>query len=452
LVVLVAAVAMWSCSSDPTESGRGADLHILAEPASLFIDQGEAAFVTVKVVDGQGNTQDADFQATAASPAITVTKDEGFLPVPGGNLQTEARFNVVANDFTATSFTVTGGGAELEIPVRVIPAAFTGTFSSAAPALGEPVTLTAPAGLTFGAETGITFPGAAGEPSILGISEDSTVLTFLPAPGTDTTGLVSGLVMSYAPEVPLDTLETATKITTPAVDNIPAVFSSATPAANETVTMTATGFKFLPGASIAFAGDTAATTAISADSLTLSFVPAPGDTGVATVTGAVLSSLVQIPLVLPTTTAITVGPASALPGTDDPGTAPTLPVPPVDLQSRLFDAPDFAANIDRWYRFDVTEEGIYTIRLDWDIGSDIDLVVCDEALEACDGQAATGNVPEIGEFALTPGTYFVLAEDFGEDAAGATIQFFVDHAAPEAAALRAKAKVGSLTAVRRAHK
>jgi hypothetical protein len=260
------------------------------------------------------------------------------------------------------------------------------------------------------------------------------------------------VVLSYAPEVPVDTLETTSKITTPAVDNIPAVFSNATPAANETVTVTAAGFKFLPGAAIIFADDTAATTAISADSLTLSFIPAPGDTGVGTVTGAALSNLLQIPLTLPTTTAITVGPASALPGTDDPGTAPTLPVPPVGLQSRLFDLPDFAGNIDRWYRFDVTEEGIYDITLDWDIGSDIDLVVCDEALEVCDGQAATGNHPEVGSFELTPGTYFVLAEDFGEDAAGATIQFFVNHTAPEAAELRVKAKVGSLAAVRKARK
>ena len=77
------------------------------------------------------------------------------------------------------------------------------------------MTLTAPTGIKFGAETGITFPGAAGEPVITGISADSTVLSFLPAPGTDTAAAVSGLELTFAPGVPVDTLVTTTKITTP---------------------------------------------------------------------------------------------------------------------------------------------------------------------------------------------------------------------------------------------
>ena len=130
-------------------------------------------------------------------------------------------------------------GDSLVIPVRALPVAFPGTFSNVTPALGDTVTLTAPTGLKFGPETFITFPGAAGDPVITGISADSTVLSFLPAPSTDTVASVAGLQPTYAVGVTLDTLQTTTKLTTPFVTDIPAVFSDATPAQNQLVTVSA---------------------------------------------------------------------------------------------------------------------------------------------------------------------------------------------------------------------
>ena len=212
-VVLVSAVT-WSCSSDPTDSFRGGTDTIVASPSSLFMAEGQTEPVLVQAIDAQGNPQAVTFDVSTG-PGITVVKDTNFLPTNGAPIEGQTRFLVTANTFVGTSFTVTADGKSLEIPVRSLPVAFSGTFSNVAPALGDTVTLTAPAGITFSDTASITFPGAAGEPVITGISADRTVLSFLPAPGTDTTGFVSGLDLTFAVGVPVDTLPTTTRLTTP---------------------------------------------------------------------------------------------------------------------------------------------------------------------------------------------------------------------------------------------
>ncbi len=219
-VVLATAIGMWSCSGDPTDSFRGGTDRIVATPASLFLPEGATKAVLVQAQDDQGNPIAATFD-TAMGPGITVVEDTSFLPTNGAPIEGQTRYLITATTFVGTTFTVSVGDKSLVIPVRSLPTSFVGEFSNNAPALGETVTLTAPAGITFGAETGITFPGAAGEPVITGISDDGTVLSFLPAPGTDTTGFLSGLELTYAAGVPVDTLETTTKLTTPSVTEVP---------------------------------------------------------------------------------------------------------------------------------------------------------------------------------------------------------------------------------------
>jgi hypothetical protein len=138
-------------------------------------------------------------------------------------------------------------------------------------------------------------------------------------------------------------------------------------------------------------------------------------------------------------------------GTDDPGTAPSIISPVEGGSSLLFDKPayDNAARIDAFYELVVTEAGVYTVTVNWDIGTDIDLFLCPAAGVAtfdCDFQAATGAHPEVGVYDLTPGTYYVVVEDFGQftppgppipDAAGTTIDITVEHAPPAAPAVRA---------------
>ncbi len=207
-----------------------------------------------------------------------------------------------------------------------------------------------------------------------------------------------------------------------------AVFSNATPALNEPVTVTAEGYTFLPTASVVIGGDSALI--LANDGTSLTFLPAPGGTGPAQLGGVAIDFLPAAELSLPTVAEITVAPLSAAPGTDDPATAPSLPVPAEGAIAGFFDGPDFVAAVDHFYKLTITEEGVYTVTMDWDIGSDIDMFLCPDpgAITAsCDFQAATGAHPEAGSFTLAPGTYFIVADDFGADAAGAELSIVVQH-------------------------
>jgi hypothetical protein len=231
-----------------------------------------------------------------------------------------------------------------------------------------------------------------------------------------------------------------------------AVFSNATPAMNQPVTVTAEGYTFLSSASVVIGGDSALI--LANDGTSLTFLPNPGGTGPAQLGGIAINFLPSAPLSIPTVAEITVAPLSAVPGTEAPATAPSLPVPAEGEIAGFFDGPDFAATTTHFYKLLVTEAGVYTVTMDWDLGSDIDLILCpteafafdsptdptdDDDPANCDLTAATGAHPEVGEYNLTPGDYWVWADDFapfddppGTPAIGAEIQIVVQHDPPAA--------------------
>ncbi len=438
-VVLATAIGMWSCSGDPTDSFRGGPSTIVANPASLFLSEGETKAVIVQAQDDQGDPLAVTFD-TAMGPGITVVEDANFLPTNGNPIQGQTRYLITANTFIGTTFTVSVGDKSLVIPVRSLPLEFIGTFSNVAPALGDTVTLTAPAGIKFGEETGITFPGAAGEPVITGISADGTVLSFLPAPGTDTVAFLSGLELTYAVGVPVDTLQTTTKLTTPSVTEIPAAFSSTSPAVNDTVTVSAPGFIFLPTTAVVFGTTTATIVAIAADSSSVGFVADPGTTGIPTFSGVALNFLPAVPLTLPATTSVTVS-STVLPlaGTATPATAPTIDVPAAGGTSIVYDKGTFTGpdlSLDggigaQYYKLVITEAGDYTFTVNWDIGTDIDMELCSD-VTCSDGGTFLGSglaQPETDTITLDPGTYYFDAVLFAGAVPG-WVSLRIDHAAP----------------------
>jgi hypothetical protein len=335
LIVLAAVTVLWSCKGDPIDpSGE----RILADPSSVFLDQGASEFVVVQMVDNQGNQLAADFEAQSVGPGISVVKDTTFLQTTiGTTLETRERFIVTGTAPTASSFQVVSGGQTITIPVRVTPTGATVTLSNAAPAMNEPLVITLPAGYKFGNAPGATV-GA--DPAItLAVAPDSSSVTVLFPPGT--TG---------------------------------------------TITVDSVQVDFLPGVNLA----------------------------------------------LPTTETVTVG-ATPLAGTEATSTAPALAVPPLDASTVTFDVPDFTTTANRFYRIDVTEAGNYTVLMDWDIGGDLDLLLCnDTACSAPDIAGATGAHPEAPTYTLTPGTYYLWVNDYGGDAAGTTISFIITHEAPPA--------------------
>jgi hypothetical protein len=432
-VVLATAVGMWSCSGDPTDSFRGGPSRIVATPASLFITEGQTEAVIVQAQDDQGDPLAVTFD-TASGPGITVAEDVTFLPTNGAPIQGQTRYLITANTFLGTSFTVRADGDSLVIPVRTLPIAFVGGFSNQAPALGDTLTLTAPPGIRFGANTGITFPGAQGEPFITGISADSTVLSFLPPPGADTLASVTGLELTYAlGTFTTDTIETNTKVTTPSV-TLTTNFSNVTPAVNEVVTVTAPGFFFSPAAVLVQGADSATTLDIAADGSTMSFVPAPGADTVPTISGLALTALPDVPLTLPASATLTVDSVIPTTGSLDPATAPTINVPADSGFTSIFRAiPGFPGGAveDRFYKFVVPTDGDYTVTIDWTVGSDVDGAVCDETASTCDftGIASAAH-PETADLTLTAGTHTLLVEDFGEDAAGTQITITMTRITP----------------------
>jgi hypothetical protein len=206
--------------------------------------------------------------------------------------------------------------------------------------------------------------------------------------------------------------------------------SNAAPIANEGLVITLpAGYKFGTGAGASVDGAPGITTAVAPDSSSATVVLPPGTTGTIQVDSVMVDFVPGVLFSLPTTETVTVGPATPLAGTDDPATAPAIAVPPAGGGSALYDAPDFAAAPFRFYRFDVTEPGDYDVTLSWTTGSDLDLYLCfDPACADGDFQAATGAVPEHGVYTIeTPGTFYLVANDYAGDAVGTTISFAVHH-------------------------
>lgn len=336
-VVLAASLGLVSCNGDPTSDFRDGPTMILADPGTVFVDQGDVEEVVVKVTNDAGDPLATEWEITETGSGINVERNPDFLgTTTGAPLESEAQFIITAGDApTPSSFTVSAGELSLEVPVNVLPTAV---------------------------------PSAA--------------------------------------------------------------FSNAAPAINELVTLTAEGYTFLPDAAVVIGGDSAAI--ISNDGNSITFVPVPGSTGPAILQNVAINFLPTTPLSVPTTAEIAVG-SGPVGGSEDPATAPTLSTPALGEHTVFFDTPDFVATIDHWYQFTVTEAGLYTILVDWDIGSDIDVIFCEGPPAAdfsnCPLSSFVSHPEEI-EAELVPGTYFVLVEDFGADAVGSTVEISIQHDAP----------------------
>jgi hypothetical protein len=227
MVVLTAAVALWSCSGDPTDSFQGGE-KIVATPTTMVVNQGTTKFVTVELIDEQGSALATNFDVRNVGPGITVVRDEAFLPVPGGTIQTSARYIVTGTGPAATTFEVVAGGVSDTINVNVLP---TGegiplaTVASTGPNATDPTVLTVPAPFQFSPDSTVAFD--AGPGIIIARSEDGRSVTLLPPPGATSTGTVT-LITDYLPDVPLASTTDVPLTISPTVPSAPGTGSPAT--------------------------------------------------------------------------------------------------------------------------------------------------------------------------------------------------------------------------------
>jgi hypothetical protein len=215
-VVLAVSLTLASCSSDPTGDFQGDPARIVADPSSIFLDQGATKTVNVRLEDDAGDPLAGDWEIATTGSGITVERNPNFLgTTTGAPLESEAQFVVTAGDSPVpTSFTLTAGGLSLEIPVKVTPVNIAAaTFSNPAPAVNEAVTVTAE-GYTFLPDAAISFGGTPA--LVLGVAEDGSSMTFLPAPGTTGTALIDNVSINFLPGTPLS-LETTQELTVAAL-------------------------------------------------------------------------------------------------------------------------------------------------------------------------------------------------------------------------------------------
>jgi hypothetical protein len=213
LVLFAAAAGLWGCNGDPTGNFRSGET-VVADPSTVFVDQGASKFVTVEVVDSQGNQLSGNFAAQNVGAGITVEKDTTFLQTSTGTpISTSARFVVTGVAPGATSFDVTSGTATKTVPVSVVPTSVLATFAPVAPAPDELVTITLPTNFKFGADAGVATNLGAG--IVRSVSVDSTSITALIVPGMSLS-LATVDTIAAAPFVGTGTTGTAPLIPVPA--------------------------------------------------------------------------------------------------------------------------------------------------------------------------------------------------------------------------------------------
>ena len=212
--------------------------------------------------------------------------------------------------------------------------------------------------------------------------------------------------------------------------SLAATYSSLTPAMNEPVTMTVSGYHFTPGAATVFLGDTAIILGLSEDGTALTFLPLPGSVGPATVGGVTIDFLPETPLELPTVDEFTVGPLVAIPGTDAPATAPAIAAPEPGAVSALFDAMPLGAAVCggnsgipcQLYSLSLPADAVLHARLDVSNLTDLGLYVMSadgltDTGEACDALGNADDPSNLGfeecDLTLPAGDYLLGVISFG---------------------------------------
>jgi hypothetical protein len=247
MVPLFALLLVAGCSTEPTDDLRNGATRIEAAPSQLFLELGATKTVDVSAVDDQGNQISSAYEVTNVGSGITVRRDSSFLPIFVNDTVLDPpaeapifRFIVTSTAYGATSFTVSADGKDVTIPVQVTPVvAIDATFSDTTPALGDIITVTAPAGQTFTQTAVLQLPGAPDSlnPRIVERDPAGAFIRFLAPPNVNAPVTISEVVSTSAPTLVLHPA-TQALLTTPLIDTVDVTFSTATPTLGQTVTAT----------------------------------------------------------------------------------------------------------------------------------------------------------------------------------------------------------------------
>jgi hypothetical protein len=210
-VSLIALLVVSGCNNDPTEDLRGPVTRIQATPTTMNVTLGKVKTIQVQALDAQGNLIPSAYEVSAVGSGIAVKRDSTFFEqFVGDSLTVPAtaptwQFIVSGTDLVSTSFTISGAGQSITIPVLVAadPAAVPiATVTATGPSASDQTVITLPAGpFIFAPDATVTFD--AGDAIVLSISEDGKTMTILPPPGATTKGTINGVIVPYLPQAPL---------------------------------------------------------------------------------------------------------------------------------------------------------------------------------------------------------------------------------------------------------
>lgn len=221
-VLLAVTSVLAGCSTEPEAFADGEPDHIVAEPGVIVVNAGDSIAVKLRLVDAQGTSLHEPI-SVAAGNGITVTPDSAFRPIFHGDTlvfnptSTELRVVVAGTALTKTSFDVSAGGKTLNVPVTVTPASMDVEVSAATADIATPVTVTAPAGLTFGPAATMVDNTGATIGLVTGYTGDNTAVTVMPIPGkTFENFAFTDVRPAYSPTLTLTvpTIDTLTLTTT----------------------------------------------------------------------------------------------------------------------------------------------------------------------------------------------------------------------------------------------
>ena len=450
LVVLAAAVALASCSADPTSSLAGKNPTISATPGAVALQAGQTQEVFVSAVDQLGGAVDGKFSVTNPDATkFTAAIDTSYVPVTGGDRPaTRTRIVVTALKESDGSFTVTGTGGTITIPVRIAPDTLASSaiiFNNGSLAVGQYDTATAPAGLQFTSGTTLDFMGSNGlfTPVVSGFSADFKQVYFIPAPGSHGRIKVNGMANISTPNNTFFGIS-ADSVTVASLPNFPATHSAATFNANVVDTITAgAGWNFTSASVATSNGFDAIPLGMSADSTKLYVLPTPGTSGAVTVSGLAYAPYpAPIVLTVPTSTTITVGPTPDL-GQDGPtGTIPTIQLPATGAYGfwdlGTFDSTDYSPDGGagaQYYRYNLGVSAHVNTQVNWNVGNDVDIILLADdgtystPLDAFSGASAKAFEVSKSASALAVGTYLLDVINYGpfdsggSSSVGATIRY-----------------------------
>jgi hypothetical protein len=382
---------------------------------------------------------------------VSISADSQSITwTPGPNSNGQARLTGIASVSTPT-LSVSARTRAVFSTDQFDTAGTTRLAATAAPAIGDTITVTVPADYALSPTSTAAFytEGVAsnglGTPAVIDVSADSSTMHVLPAPGAKGQLRITGIRVRANPvwvfAAKTDSAASA-QYNVPTITEVAATVP-ATAAENTAITITMpAGTKLRPTSSVTTVGAPAASGATAlpaivvsraADSSSITVIPMPGFKRPFQITALQDTRVAALSLSLPTsdsvqTTAVAGDAVDTIPslGDDDASSGPVGQVT-INLavgetggfwDRGTWESPDWVGfgGPEQDIAVDLTNAGNYTVTMDWDggSGSDIDFVLFNSTLDGLIGGfgAATGNHPEqitanfpAGVFYITSGVY-----------------------------------------------